>query len=143
MAGERSSSARKRFAYHDLDAFEWDDVPAIVPELPAPSNTQTGLSSTSEGKKKKKKKKKKHKSSAHERNPDYPPKEYGHFVQEVALDFYNTKTADALERQFVAYEPDGLMSIQAELVEIIRKALKRSEVYNNFDSYWESEKWMD
>jgi hypothetical protein len=69
---------------------------------------------------------------------DYPLKEYGHFVQEVALDFYNTKTVDALERQFVAHGPDGLMSLQAELVEVIRKALKRSEVYNNFDSYWES-----
>jgi hypothetical protein len=43
----------------------------------------------------------------------------------------------------VAHGPDGLMSLQAELVEVIRKALKRSEVYNNFDSYWESGKWMD
>jgi hypothetical protein len=131
MAREGSSSAGKHFAYHDLDAFEWDDAPPIVPELPAPSTTQSGPSSTSKGKKKKKKK---HKSSAHERNPDYPPK-YGHYVQEVALDFYNTKTADALERQFMAHGLDGLMSLQAELVEVIRKALKRLEVYNNFDSY--------
>jgi hypothetical protein len=43
----------------------------------------------------------------------------------------------------MAHGPDGLMSLQAELVEVIRKALKRSEVYNNFDSYWESGKWMD
>jgi hypothetical protein len=99
MAREGSSSAGKRFAYHDLDAFEWDNAPPIAlelpiaPELPAPSTTQSGPSSTSEGKKKKKK----HKSSAHEQNPDYPPKEYGHYVQEVALDFYNTKTTDALE----------------------------------------------
>jgi hypothetical protein len=114
MAGEGSSSAGKRFAYHDLDAFEWDDAPPIAPklpiapELPAPSTPQSGPSSTSEGKKKKKKKPK---SSVHERNPDYPPKEYGHYVQEVALDFYNTKTADALERQFMAHGPDGLMSL--------------------------------
>jgi hypothetical protein len=87
-----------------------------------------------------KKKKKKHKSSAYERNPDYPPKEYEHFVQEVALDFYNTKTPDALEQQFMAHKADGLMSLQAELVEVIRKALKQSVVYNNFDSYWESGK---
>jgi hypothetical protein len=53
----------------------------------------------------------------------------------VALDFYNTKTADALEQQFMAHGPDGLMSLQVELVEVIRKALKQSEVYNNFDSY--------
>jgi hypothetical protein len=43
----------------------------------------------------------------------------------------------------VAHGPDGLMSLQAKLVEVIRKALKRSEIYNNFDSYWESGKWMD
>jgi hypothetical protein len=61
----------------------------------------------------------------------------------VALDFYDTKTADALEQQFVAHEPDGLMSLQADLVEVIRKALKRSKVYNNFESYWESWKWVD
>jgi hypothetical protein len=139
MAGEGSSSAGKRFAYHDLDAFEWDDAPPIAPELPTPSSTQTGPSSTSEGKKKKKK----HKSSTHERNPDYLPKEYGHFVQEVALDFYNTKTPYALERQFMAHGAAGLMSLQAELVEVISKALKRSEVYNNFDNYWELGKWMD
>jgi hypothetical protein len=53
----------------------------------------------------------------------------------VALDFYNMKTPDALERQFIAHGVDGLMSLQAELVEVIRKALKRSEVYNNFNSY--------
>jgi hypothetical protein len=41
MVGEGSSSAGKRFAYHDLDAFEWDDAPATAPELPAPSSTQT------------------------------------------------------------------------------------------------------
>jgi hypothetical protein len=139
MAREGSSSAGKRFAYHDLDAFEWDDAPATAPELPAPSSTQTGLSSTLEGKKKKKK----HKSFAHERNPDYPLKEYGHFVQEVALDFYNTKTPYALERQFLAHGADGLISLQAELVEVIRKALKRLKVYNNFDSYWKLGKWLD
>jgi hypothetical protein len=122
LDGKGSSSVGKRFAYHDLDAFEWDDAPATAPELPAPSSTQIGPSSTSEGKKKKKKKK--HKSSTHERNPDYPPKEYGHFVQEVVLDFYNTKTPGALERQFMAHGVDGLMSLQAELVEVIRKALK-------------------
>jgi hypothetical protein len=76
MAREGSSSVGKRFAYHDLDAFEWDDAPATAPELPAPSSMQTEPSSTLEGKKKKKK----YKSSTHERNPDYPPKEYGHFV---------------------------------------------------------------
>jgi hypothetical protein len=131
MAREGSSSPGKNFAYHDLDAFEWDDAPATAPKLPAPSSTLTGPSSTSKGKKKKKK----HESFTHERNPEYPPKEYGHFVQEVALDFYNTKTVDALERKFVAHGPDELMSLQAELVEVIRKALKRSELYNNFDSY--------
>jgi hypothetical protein len=44
MAGEGSSSAGKRFAYYDLDAFEWDDAPATTPELPAPSSTLTGPS---------------------------------------------------------------------------------------------------
>jgi hypothetical protein len=39
MAGEGSSSAGKHFAYHDLDAFEWDDAHPIAPELPAPSTT--------------------------------------------------------------------------------------------------------
>jgi hypothetical protein len=51
-----------------------------------------------------------HKSSIHERNPDYPPKEYGYFVQEVVLDFYNMKTASALDRQFLDHGADGFMS---------------------------------
>jgi hypothetical protein len=51
-----------------------------------------GPSSTSE-----EKKKKKPKASAHERNPNYPIKEYGHFVREVALDYYNVKTVGTLQ----------------------------------------------
>jgi hypothetical protein len=58
----------------------------------------------------------------------------------VALDFYNTKTPDALEQKFLAHGTNGLMILQAELVEMIRKALKRSELYNNYDSYWETGK---
>jgi hypothetical protein len=56
----------------------------------------------------------------------------------VVLDFYNTKTPGALERQFLDHGADGLMSLQAELVEVnqvIRKALKRLELYNNYDNY--------
>jgi hypothetical protein len=39
MAGEESTSARKRLAYHDLDAFDWDDIVATSLEIPATSNT--------------------------------------------------------------------------------------------------------
>jgi hypothetical protein len=46
---------------------------------------QSAPSSTLEGKKKKQK------ASVHEKNPQYPPKEYGHYVREKVLDFYNIK----------------------------------------------------
>jgi hypothetical protein len=39
MAGEGSSSSRKRLAYHDLDASDWDDVVATPMEIPTSSNT--------------------------------------------------------------------------------------------------------
>jgi hypothetical protein len=57
-------------------------------EIPASSNTQSGPSSTSEGKKKRQK------ASAHERNP---PKEYGHFIRNTVLEFYHKKTLGALD----------------------------------------------
>jgi hypothetical protein len=63
MAGERSCSVGKRLAYHNLDAFDWDNVVATPLEIPVSSNTQSGPSSTSEGKKKKQK------ASSHEKNP--------------------------------------------------------------------------
>jgi hypothetical protein len=39
MAGEGSSNAGKHLTYHDLDAFDWDDVIATPLEIPASSNT--------------------------------------------------------------------------------------------------------
>jgi hypothetical protein len=80
MAREESSSGGKGLAYHDLDASNWDDVVATPMEIPTSSNTQSAPSSTSEGKKKKQK------ASAHEKNPQYPPKEYGHFVRDTVLE---------------------------------------------------------
>jgi hypothetical protein len=71
MVGKGIFSARKRPIYHDLDAANWDNVVATPLEFPAPSNTQLELSSTL-------KEKKKQKASTHERNPNYPLKEYGH-----------------------------------------------------------------
>jgi hypothetical protein len=44
-----------------------------------------GPPSTLEGKKRKKK------ESSYEKNPQYPPKEYGHFVRDTVLEFYNKK----------------------------------------------------
>jgi hypothetical protein len=63
MAGEGSSSGAKYPTYHNLDAFDWDNVVATPLEIPVSSNTQSGPSSTSEGKKKKQK------ASIHEKNP--------------------------------------------------------------------------
>jgi hypothetical protein len=67
MAREGSSSAAKRPVYHDLDSSYWDDIVATPMEIPTTSNTQSVPSSTLEGKKKQK-------ASAHEKNPQYPPK---------------------------------------------------------------------
>jgi hypothetical protein len=132
MAGEGSSSGRKCLAYHDLDASDWDDVIATPMEIPTSLNTQSVSSSTLEGKKKKQK------TSAHEKNPQYPPKEYGHFIREKVLEFYNIKTTGALERTYIDHRADGLMSLQVELNGIITKALEQSELYNNYDrDYWE------
>jgi hypothetical protein len=79
MAREGSSSGVKRPAYHDLDSSDWDDIVATPMEIPTASNTQSAPSSTSEGKKKQK-------ASAHEKNPQYPPKQYGHFVRKKVLE---------------------------------------------------------
>jgi hypothetical protein len=70
MVGEGSSSGAKRSAYHDLDSSDWDDIVATPMEIPTASNMQSAPSSTSEGKKKQK-------ASAHEKNPQHPPKQYG------------------------------------------------------------------
>jgi hypothetical protein len=76
-------------------------VVATPLKVPESSNTQSGPSSTSEGKKKRQK------ASAHERNP---PKEYGHFVRDTVLEFYNKKTLGTLERVYIDHRVDGLMS---------------------------------
>jgi hypothetical protein len=76
MVGEGSSSGGKRLAFHDLDASNWDNVVATPMEIPKSSNMQSAPSSTLEGKKKKQK------ASAYEKNPQYPPNKYGHFVRE-------------------------------------------------------------
>jgi hypothetical protein len=67
--------------------------------------------------------KKKQKASAHEKNPQYPPKQYGHFVREKVLEWYNKKTASMLERTYIQHNADGLMSIQVELNGVIIEAL--------------------
>jgi hypothetical protein len=116
MAGEGSSSGAKRPTYHDLDSSDWNDVVATPMEIPTALNTQSAPSSTSEGKKKKQK------ASAHEKNPQYPPKEYGHYVREKVLEFYNIKTAGALERTYIDHGVDGLMNLQVELNGVITDA---------------------
>jgi hypothetical protein len=137
MAGEGSSSGAKRPAYHDLDSSDWDDIVATPMEIPTASNTQSAPSSTSEGKKKQK-------ASAHEKNPEYPPKQYGHFVREKVLEWYNKKTAGMLERTYIQHNADGLMSLQVELNGVITEALQTSEFYNNYDKdYWEYGRWLD
>jgi hypothetical protein len=116
MAGEGSSSGAKRVAYHDLDSSDWDDIVATPMEIPTASNTQSAPSSTSEGKKKQK-------ASAHEKNPQYSPKQYGHFVREKVLEWYNKKIAGMLERTYIQHNADGLMSLQVELNGVITEAL--------------------
>jgi hypothetical protein len=118
MVREGSSSSAKRLGHHDLDASDWDDVVATPMEIPTSSNTQSAPSSTSKGKKKKQK------ASVHEKNPQYPPKEYGHYVRKKILEFYNIKTAGALERTYIDHGADGLMTLQVELNGVITKALE-------------------
>jgi hypothetical protein len=138
MAREGSSSSAKRPAYHDLDSSDWNDIVATPMEIPTASNTQSTPSSTLEGKKKK------HKASAHEKNPQYPPKEYGHYVREKVLEFYNIKTTGMLERTYIDHGADGLMNLQVELNGVIKNVLQTSELYNNYDrDYWEHGRWLD
>jgi hypothetical protein len=138
MAGEGSSSSVKRPTYHDLDSLDWDDVVTTPMEIPTSSNTQLVPSSTSEGKKKKQK------ASVHEKNPQYLPKEYGHYVRKKVLEFYNIKTAGMLERTYIDHGADGLMNLQVELNGVIKNVLQTSELYNNYDrDYWEHGRWLD
>jgi hypothetical protein len=127
MARKRSSSGGKRLAYHDLDASDWDDVVATPMEIPTSSNTQLMPSSFSE------RKKKKQKAFAHVKSPQYPPKEYGHFIKDTVLEFYNIKTTSVLERTYIDHGIDGLMRIQVELNGIITEALEQPELYKNYD----------
>jgi hypothetical protein len=137
MVGEGSSSGAKRSAYHDLDSSDWDDIVATPMEIPTASNMQSAPSSTSEGKKKQK-------ASAHEKNPQYLPKQYGHFIREKVLEWYNKKTIGMLERTYIQHNADGLMSLQVELNGVITEALRTSEFYNNYDKdYWEYGRWLD
>jgi hypothetical protein len=128
MVGEGSFSGAKCPAYHDLDSSDWDDIVATPMEIPTASNMQSVPSSTSE-------EKKKQKTSAHEKNPQYPPKQYGHFVRKKVLEWYNKKTAGMLERTYIQHNADGLMSLQVELNGVIIEALRMSELYNNYDIY--------
>jgi hypothetical protein len=89
-------------------------------------------------------KKKKQKASVHEKNPQYPPKEYGCFVRKKVLEFYNIKTTGAMEQTYIEHGADGLMSLQMELNGVITKALEQSKLYNNYDrDYWEHGRWLD
>jgi hypothetical protein len=83
-------------------------------------------------------KKKKHKVFVHERNPNYPSKEYGHFVRKVVLQYYNKKILDTLKRMFIDHGVDGLMSLLLELNSVITNALARLELYNNYDRNFEN-----
>jgi hypothetical protein len=138
MAGEGSSSGAERPAYHDLDSSDWDDIVATPMEIPTALNTQSAPSSTSKGKKKKKK------ASTHEKNPQYPLKEYGYYVREKVLEWYTKKIAGMLERTYIEHNADGLMNLQVELNGVITEALRTSELYNNYDKdYWEHGRWLD
>jgi hypothetical protein len=70
--------------------------------LSTSSNKESAPSSTLEGNKKKQK------ASAHEKNHQYPSKEYGHFVREKVFEFYNIKTTSALERTYIEHGADSL-----------------------------------
>jgi hypothetical protein len=138
MVGEGSFSAGKRLAYYDLDAFNWYNMIATPLEIPASLNTQLGQSSTSKGKKKKQI------ASAYEKNPQYPPKEYGNFVRNTVLEFYNKKILGALERTYIDHGVDGLMNLQVELNGVITNALPHLELYDYYDrDYWEHGRWLD
>jgi hypothetical protein len=101
------------------------------------SNTQSKLSSTSKGKKKKK-------ISTHEKNPDYPPKAYGHFVREMASKYYKKHFLGSFKWQFLNHGKDKLMSLQIDLVRKITKALAFLELYNNYNhDFWEYGRWLD
>jgi hypothetical protein len=39
MAGKGSSNAGNRLAYHDLYAFDWNNMVTILVEIPTSSNT--------------------------------------------------------------------------------------------------------
>ena len=127
MVGNRNSSGTKCPRYHDLDASDWNNVVAIPMEIPMSSNMQSAPTSTSKGKKKKQK------ASAHERNPQYPLREYGHYVRKKILEFYNIKIVGTLEQTYIDHGIDGFMSLQVELNGVITKALKQLELYNNYD----------
>jgi hypothetical protein len=59
-------------------------------KLLAALHTQFGPSSTSEKKKKKK-------MLAHEKNPNFPLKAYGHFIRKAALWYYSKQTLISLK----------------------------------------------
>ena len=137
MAGEGSSSGAKRPPYHDLDSSVWDDIVPTPVEITTASNTQSAPSSTSEGKKKQK-------ATGHDKNPEYPPKEYGHFVREKVLEWYKNRSSGMLDRTYIQNNADGLLALQVELSRTITDALRTSELYNNYNTdYWEHRKWLD
>ena len=106
-------------------------------EITTASNIQSAPSSTSEGKKKQK-------ASGHKKNPQYPSNQYGYFIREKVLVWYNKKTLGMLERIYIQHNIDGLMSLHVELNGVITYALRTLELYNNYDKdYLEHGRWLD
>jgi hypothetical protein len=93
MARQGSSSTRKCPSYRDLDASDCEVLVDTPLEFSMALHTKSRPSSTLEGKREK--------MSIYEKNLDYLPKAYGHFVREVALEYYKRFALDSLKRNFL------------------------------------------
>jgi hypothetical protein len=99
-------------------------------------------SSSSEGTSKSKGHKRPKKPDAHDKRPEYPPKEYTNFLRPVAMAWYQLRTWQRLVRQYFGNNEDGYIALCKDLCTEFMDKLEDSEQFNNYQDYWLSPEWL-
>lgn len=130
-----SSDKGKRVIPEDLDKPIQDDWNVDLPI--------TMVSTSSEGTSKSKSHKRPKKPDAHEKRPEYPPKEYTNFLRPVAMAWYQRRTWQRLVRQYFLNNEDGYVALSKDMCIEFMDRLEESEQFNNYQDYWLSPEWLN
>ena len=137
MAGQESGPSGetgKRVMQEDLDRPNEDDWNTHL-RVPLTSGSSEGTS-RSKGSKRPKK------PDAHDKRPEYPPKEYTNFLRPVAMSWYQRRTWQRLVRQYFGNNEDGYIALCKDLCTEFMDKLEDSEQFNNYHDFWLSTEWL-